>query len=283
MVDEIRKGGGSVLLVDCGALFDTTTQDKAELLLTAMEMMGYDALNLGGPEFSYGKAFLEHARSHVSFPYIASNLLSGGNPLPWTKEYIIKEVGGSKVAILGVMNPAELAQIPDQERVKGLEVLPPEPALKKLLAEVRGKADLVVLLSRFDVEKTRELVLAVGGIDVAVSSGSDDVFFAKPIENAILLQTGSLGRTMGLLKVALDGNGKIGVIDRRHVRLDHTVPDNEQVARLVQTFNETQVQKAAQASEQRRKELMDGLRLSPEEFMERYRKEQTGSSKGEAR
>ena len=81
MIDEIRKGGGAVLLVDCGALFDNTTRDKAELLLTAMEMMGYDALNLGGPEFFFGKEFLEHTRSHVSFPYIASNLLSGGNPL----------------------------------------------------------------------------------------------------------------------------------------------------------------------------------------------------------
>ncbi len=82
MVESIRKGGAAVLLVDCGALFDNTTQNKAELLLNAMETMGYDALNLGGPEFFFGKEFLEHSRSHVSFPYIASNLLSGGNQAP---------------------------------------------------------------------------------------------------------------------------------------------------------------------------------------------------------
>jgi 2',3'-cyclic-nucleotide 2'-phosphodiesterase (5'-nucleotidase family) len=248
-----------------------------------MEMMGYDALNLGGPEFYFGKEALEHTRSHVSFPYIASNLLFGGSRLPWTEEYIIREAGGIKVAILGVMNPDELVQIPDQGRVKGLEVLPPEPALKKLLAEVRGRSDLVVLLSRFDVEKTRELVVAVGGIDVAIASGGDEVFYTKPLENAILLQTGALGRTMGLLKVALDEKGKVGVIERGHVRLDRTVPDDQQVARLVDTFKKAQGQRDAEAAEQRRRELMEGLRLSPEEFMERYRKEQTGSSKGEAR
>ncbi len=92
--------------------------------------------------------------------------------------------------------------------MKGLEVLPPEPALKKLLAEVKGKADLVILLSRFDVEKTRELVQAAGGIDVAISSGSDDVFYTKPLENTILLQTGSQGKTMGLLKISLDEKGR---------------------------------------------------------------------------
>jgi len=90
-----------------------------ELHLQAMERMGYDALNLGGPEFIFGKEFLEQTRSRVSFPYIASNLLYGGSRLPWTREYIIKEVGGIKVAILGILDPDGLAQLPDREQVKG--------------------------------------------------------------------------------------------------------------------------------------------------------------------
>ena len=118
-----------------------------------MELMRYDALNLGSPEFMFGKEFLEQARSQVSFPYIASNLLDGGSRIPWTREYIIKEVGGIKVAILGVLDPDGLTRLPDRERVKGLEAIPPEAALNRLLPEVRGKADLVILLSQFDVEK----------------------------------------------------------------------------------------------------------------------------------
>lgn len=252
-------------------------------MLTAMELMGYDALNLGGPEFYFGKEFLEHTRSHVSFPFIASNLLSGGNRLSWTKEYVIKEVGGIRIAILGVLSPDELKQIPAQEQLKGLEISPPQTTLKKLLPEVRGKVDLVILLSQLDAEKTSELVQAVKGIDVAVSSGSDDIFYTKPIDNAIILQTGSMGKTMGLLKITLDEKGSISISERGHVLLDRTVPDHEQVGRLVDTFKETQGQRAAEGAERRRKELMEGLRLSPEEFLERYRKEQTEKSKGEAR
>ena len=145
-----------------------------------MERMGYDALNLGGPEFSFGKEFLEQTRSLVSFPYIASNLLYGGSRLPWTREYIIKEVGGIKVAILGILDPDGLAQLPDREQVKGLEVIPPEAALERLLPEVRGKADLVILLSLLDAEKTLALAKAVKGVDVAISSVSDDAFFVSP-------------------------------------------------------------------------------------------------------
>jgi 5'-nucleotidase/UDP-sugar diphosphatase len=265
MIESIRKGEPSVLLLDCGAVFDDK-KDTAELHLQAMGLMGYDALNLGSPELNFGMEFLEHTRSHVSFPYIASNLLTGGSRLPWIREYIIKEVGGIKVAILGVLDPDDFRQ----PSVKGLEVIPPETALNRLLPAVRGKADLVILLSQLDVEKTFALVKAVKGVDVAISSGSDDVFFAKALgnEKTVLLQTGSEGKTLGLLKITLDEKLALSVSERRYVTLDNSVPSNEEIERLVEK-HKAQVTKQ---QEKARKELMEGLQLSPEEFMERYRK-----------
>ena len=281
MIESIRKDERSVLLLDCGAVFNPQ-KDTAELMLNAMEVMGYDALNLGSPEFHFGKEFIEHTRSHVSFPYIASNLLYGGSRLPWTREYIIKEVGGIKVAILGVLNPNGLAQLPDQEQVKDLQVIPPEIALKRLLPEVRGKADLVILLSLFDVQETIALVKAVKGVDVAISSGSDDVFFAKEPEDTVILQTGSLGKTLGLLKITLDGKRVLSVSERRHVSLRSSVPGNEEIEELVEKFKKDQAKKDADLAQKEHERLMEGLQLSPEEFMERYRKEQTEKRKGEA-
>jgi 5'-nucleotidase / UDP-sugar diphosphatase len=273
MIESIRKGEPSVLLLDCGALF-VPQRDMAELHLKAMELMGYDALNLGGPEFNLGKEFLEQTRSSVSFPYIASNLLYRGSKLPWTREYIIKEVGGIKVAILGVFDPDDLAKIYNQEHVKGLEVIPAEAALKRLLPEVRGKADLVILLSRFDVNGTIALVKATRGVDVAISSGSDEIHFAKEPENTVLLQTGSMGETLGLLKITLDEKRALSVSDRRHVSLRSSVPDNEEVAGLVEKYKKAQAAQSEQNLKKHQNELMEGLQLSPEEFMERLQKEQ---------
>jgi 5'-nucleotidase / UDP-sugar diphosphatase len=267
MIESIRKSDPSVLLLDCGAVFDSE-KDTAEIMLNAMELMGYDALNVGSPEFQFGKEFLENTRSHVSFPYIASNLLYGGSRLPWIQEYIIKEVGGIKVAILGVFDPNDLAQLPNQQQGKNLEVIPPESALSRLLPEIRTKADLVVLLSRFGVEKTIELVTATKGIDVAISSGSDTFFFAKAPEGNVLLQTGSLGRTMGLLKITLDEKRALSVRENRYVPLDRSVPDNGKIASLVQTHKKSLATKL----EKKKQELMEGLQLSPEEFISRYRK-----------
>jgi len=240
-----------------------------------MERMGYDALNLGGPEFIFGKEFLEQTRSRVSFPYIASNLLYGGSRLPWTREYIIKEVGGIKVAILGILDPDGLAQLPDREQVKGLEVIPPEAALERLVSEVRGKADLVILLSLFDAEKTFALAKGVKGVDVAISSISDDAFFLSPpqTENTILLQVRPLGRLLALLKITFDDKGALSVSDRRLVSLGNSVPDHGEIGRLVEKHKKAQETIQQKKQEKSQKELMEGLQLSPQEFMERYRKE----------
>ncbi|MCX5839525.1 MAG: hypothetical protein NTW71_13585 [Deltaproteobacteria bacterium] len=238
-----------------------------------MERMGYDALNLGIPEFVFGKEFLEHTRSSVSFPYIASNLFYRGSRLPWTREYIIKEVGGIKVAILGVLNPDGLTQI-NQNLVKGLEVIPAETALKRLLPEVRGKADLVILLSRFDVNGTIALVKATKGVDVAISSGSDEIYFAKEPENTVILQTGSLGETLGLLKITLDEKRALSVSERRHVRLDRSVPGNGEIERLIEKFKNDQAKKAADLAKKEMEKIQEGLKLSPKEFMELLQKEQ---------
>jgi 2',3'-cyclic-nucleotide 2'-phosphodiesterase (5'-nucleotidase family) len=241
-----------------------------------MELMGYDALNLGSPELNFGKEFLEQARSHLSFPYIASNLLYGGSRLPWTREYIIiKEVGGIKVAILGILDPDDLKKIPRQDDVKGFEIIPPEAALDRLLPEVRGKADLVILLSQFDAAKNRALVEAARGIDVSVSSGDGSILYGRPSENTantvIILNTGTKGRTMGLVTITLDDKRVLSVSERRDVPLDRSVPDNGEILGLVEMHKKTQAIKAQATKTQ--EELMGVLQLTPQEFMERYRKE----------
>jgi 5'-nucleotidase / UDP-sugar diphosphatase len=279
MIESIRIDKRPVLLLDCGAVFNNQ-KDNAELSLKAMDRMGYDALNLGIPELSFGKEFLESNRSQVSFPYIASNLLYGGVRLPWTREYIIKEVGGIKVAILGILDPDDLKEIPNQDDVKGFEVIPPETALNRLLPEVRGKADLVILLSQLGELgeiKTRALLDAVQGIDVAIFSERN--FVIKPPEkNVILLQTGSRGTTMGQVTVTLDNKRALSVSERRDVPLDRSVPDNGEILGLVETYKKDQEIK----KEEMKKEMIEVLQLTPDEFMERYRKKQTEQKKGEA-
>jgi 5'-nucleotidase / UDP-sugar diphosphatase len=276
IIESIRKDKRSVLLLDCGAVFDPQI-DNAELHLKAMGLMGYDALNLGSPELHFGKEFLERTHSQVSFPYVASNLFYGGSRLPWTREYIIKDVGGIKVAILGILDPDDLKNISRQDDAKGFEVIPPEAALNRLLPKVRGKADLVILLSQLDEVKNRALVEAARGVDVIVSSGRSSISYKEPFENtAVILHTGFEGMTLGLVTITLDDKRGFSVSERRDVPLDRSVPNNVEILGLVETYQKEQATKnkklEKEKMEKMEKELMEGLKLSPQEFMERNRK-----------
>ena len=232
--------------------------------------MGYDALNLGIPELHFGKEFLDGARSQVSFPYIASNLLYEGGRLPWIREYIIKDVGGVKVAILGVLDPEDLKQITSRDDAKGFEAISPETALNRLLPEVRGKADLVILLSQLGEigeKKIRALVEAVPGIDVAVFS-ERNYAVQPPEKNVIFLETKNRGRMIGLVTITLDNKGARSVGERRLIPLDKSVPDNGEILGLVETYKKEQEIK----EEKHEKEAVEGLQLTPQEFMDRGRK-----------
>ena len=275
-MESLRKAEGPVLLVDCGAVFDTEP-DKAGVLLAAMGQMGYDALNIGGPELQFGTEFLAAQRGGA-VPFVASNLLSGDRPAG-VQEYLLTEVGGIRIAILGVVGPEDLSQLPNREPGKDLRLVPPETALARLLPEVREKAELVVLLSRRGAEQTRELVQRVRGVDVAISSGDDDAFYSGATDGTVH-QTGAQGKSMGMLKIRLDENGGARVIESRKVLLDQSVPDDARVARLVEGFKRTEAQRAAGRETRKERELMQGLRLSPDEFMERYRQEGSAGNPG---
>jgi 5'-nucleotidase / UDP-sugar diphosphatase len=242
MIESIRKEKPSVLLLDCGEVFGPQgDRDDAELQLKAMERMGYDALNLAGPELSLGKEFLERSRSLVSFPYIASNLLYEGGRLPWIREYVIKEVGGIKVAILGILDPDDFKKMPNRDHVKGFEVMPPEAALKRLLPEVKGKADLVILLSQLGESgeiRTRSLAEAVQGVDIAIFPEKNII--AEPaIKEMVFIHTDTDGSMMGLVTMKFDDKGRHSPGEIRSVKLDPSVPDHKEMAGLVEAYKKS--------------------------------------------
>ena len=286
MVESIRSSKQSVLLLDCGAVFDNQPnyqEYKAETILKAMEFMGYDALNLGGPEFHFGKDFLKNTRSYISFPYIASNLLYGGSRLPWTREYIIKDMGGVKAAIIGVLNPDDLKKILDQKYVKDLEVMPAEAVLKRLLPEIRGKADIVILLSRLGFEQTLALVKKIEGVDIAVSSGDRSIYpSSSKYPETVVLQTGTGGKALGYARITLNKKGALSVDETKLIPLPESLPEDGRIKEIIQKTSEANRAREAELEERRKKELMEGLKLSPQEFFEQHKKEplkETGDSK----
>ena len=99
----------NVLLVDDGDAIQGEpigTMTTGEAIIDIMNVMGYDVAIPGNHEFDYGmERFLELAEK-ANFPYISCNFNKEGELVfePW----IMKEIGGLKIAFVGVTTPDTL-------------------------------------------------------------------------------------------------------------------------------------------------------------------------------
>jgi 2',3'-cyclic-nucleotide 2'-phosphodiesterase (5'-nucleotidase family) len=260
-------------------VFDTN-QDTALFLLKTMDLMKYDALSLGAPDLQFGYEFIEKSRAEVSFPYVASNLIYKDGPPASSLGYIIKETGGIKVAIFGVVDPEDLAKFISPKEAENLRAVPPETALAPLVSEARTKADLVVLLSQLPNAKLVSLMNAVKGIDLAITAGCYETTKEKPpAESMVINIRGNKGVTLGILKIALDGKGAAKIKEDQHIELNDSFTEDPEIAKRMEAHKNALKIK----EEKEKKELEAGLQMTPEEFMKQYQKQQTNNQEGEVR
>lgn len=76
------------------------TQERNPLIQVANELQ-YDAIVFGNHEFNYGLQTLQSVIHQSHFPWLGANIVTKDGR-PFTKPYIIKEIDGIKIAILGV-------------------------------------------------------------------------------------------------------------------------------------------------------------------------------------
>ncbi len=70
-------------------------------MTTVMNLMGYDYVNIGNHDFDYGEQALQNHLNLLKAPCITSNVSISGTPLG--PNYVIREIGGKKLAIFGVI------------------------------------------------------------------------------------------------------------------------------------------------------------------------------------
>lgn len=280
MIESIRSSEDHLILLDCGGVFPTRGSElkmKAELSLSAMNLMDYTAMNPGGSEFFFGTDFLKKTSSDIAFPLVTSNLVYKDSQLSFGKKYIIKNTGRLKVAILGVMPVEAFENIPDPESLKNMEIIPPEKALKNLLPEVRKKADLIILLSQCRFETTTSLVNNLNGIDIAISCGKTKPDYDGNDGTTRVVQTGSRGKYLGFLQVTTNNTAEILFGQDQLMELDESVQADKAISKIISdAFAGKAREKKRLATEKKRgnlhKDLMDGLQSTPMEYFEMQQK-----------
>ena len=112
-LEQIRDGlvaqGNVVILVDDGDNIQGEpigTMTKGEALVELMNAAGYEIAIPGNHEFDYGMEQFLSLTEKAKFQYISCNFNKDGELV--FEPYVIKELGGAKVAFVGVTTPKTL-------------------------------------------------------------------------------------------------------------------------------------------------------------------------------
>jgi len=162
------------ILIDVGDVYqgtDVSLRNKGALMIDLLNHLEYDAWVVGNHEFDWGMECFEHVLQQSNMPVLAANMLMEGklagefpntkHPFAKIQAFILKEIAGIKIAIIGITTPGMPFWL-WPEFTRGLDFRHPvEPVRRAIASAKSGGADAIVLTGHMGL-KTR-----TGGDDFA--------------------------------------------------------------------------------------------------------------------
>lgn len=173
--------------------------------IEAFNAMGVAAMAVGNHEFDWGQEVLQDRYDQADFPFLGANVFfakkkgnpdhgHGGRP-HWAKPYVVREVNGVNVGILGIANP-ETPSIVNPANVANLMFTDPVQAVNDVLPEAEAEgATMIVVLAHIggyypDFGELADFVCSLDSdkVDLVVSGHThariDDVICDIPVTQA---------------------------------------------------------------------------------------------------
>jgi len=238
-LQSIRQGidEAPLLVLDAGnALlgYGTSYEQGGALTREAMDLMGYDAMAVGGVDLELGVAHLRSVADEAGFAVLSANLVSRDTGLPPFSPYVIIQRAGVRVGILGLTEDTALDQAPDAE---SYEVLAYDATLVAYIDDVAGQSDLVVLLSHVGLQDDKLLAETYDAIDVVIGGRNARRLLApESVNGTPIVQLGARGEDLGRLEIALDGDNRPIASRWQVIALGPEFADDPEVASLVHRY-----------------------------------------------
>jgi 5'-nucleotidase / UDP-sugar diphosphatase len=178
--------------------------------IEVMNAMNFDAMVVGNHEFDFGQTILRERIGEARFPVLGANI-SG---LSMVKPYVIKKLNGLSIAIIGVV--ADDTPVTTHPRnVMDLQFLSPVDTVGKYVQELKGKSDIIVVLSHIGFSADSDLASKVDGIDVIVG-GHSHTKVDKPtlIGKTYIVQAFEHSKSLGVLDLTVKNGSVVQAIGR---------------------------------------------------------------------
>lgn len=272
LIKQARKETPSLLLLDSGDTIQGTplayyhnkkNNTPPDPMMLVMSHLKYDAMAVGNHEYNFGLKVLEKARREAVFPWLSSNTYRKGTEQTAYDPYLVKEVNGVRVGILGLTTPG-IPSWENPENFAGLEFRETVAEAKKWVRILREKerVDLVVISMHMGLEedlKTGEInpgqvpnenaavaiAEQVPEVDCILMGHTHREVPAVFINNVLLTQADKyadrLARVDVYLEKTAEGRWRVVAKSARTLMIDEKVKPDEEVLKLGEPYDrETQ-------------------------------------------
>ena len=213
-------------------------------MMLVMNSLNYDSMTVGNHEYNFGLKVLEKARSEAKFPWLSANTYDIAKQQTHYKPYIIKEVAGVKIGILGLTTPG-IPNWDNPPNYAGLEFHEPLVEARKWVPILRDqeKVDVVVIAMHMGLEEDLstgvmspgQVLHENGAILIAKEVPGVDVIFmghthrdvpSVYINGVLLTQANHWGRHLARADLYLQ---KTGTGWRMYAKSARTMPSDDRV------------------------------------------------------
>ena len=226
-----RRQNPNSILIDVGDVYqgtDVALRSKGELMIDLFNHLKYDAWIVGNHEFDWGVEPFLRAVERSTMPVLAANTLVEGrrageisdakNPFAKIQPYIMKEVAGIKIAIIGVATPGMPFWF-RPEFVRGIDFQYPVEPVRRAIAKAKDEGANAIVLTGHMGLKTR-----TGGDDFAnnvmaltsefpetavfIAGHTHQAISSRMTNGVLLTQADHFGIHAGRVDLVFDRNSK---------------------------------------------------------------------------
>lgn len=261
LVKREKKINPNTVYFDAGDFFagpNFSFLTKGEAVIDAANHLGLDAACVGNHEFDYGWENALEQFKKARFPLLNGNIfLKGTDTLHWNKPYIIKNVGGIRLGIIGLHEKFAFYDTTSAEMIKGVEARDEKLYLRKYIEELKPKTDLIILLIHIGIPGTQssrgekdvarnhqhdiDLAKAVPGVDVMITghphSGTTEPITAN---GTIIVSTDAYTIELGKLEITFDAKKRkiTGYKNHLNYLYDDEIPDDAEMVKVINKWKE---------------------------------------------
>jgi 2',3'-cyclic-nucleotide 2'-phosphodiesterase/3'-nucleotidase len=253
LIKRIRKEQPNVLLIDSGDTIQGSPLESfhgrknnvpKDPMMLVMNSLNYDAMTVGNHEYNFGLKVLEKARSEANFAWLSANTYDKAKQQTHYKPYIVKEVAGVKIGVLGLTTPG-VPNWDNPPNYAGLEFHEPVVEARKWVPILRDqeKADVVVIAMHMGLEedlRTGEvtpgqvpheneaiaIAKEVPGVDVIFMGHTHRDVPSLYINGVLLTQANHWGRHLARADLYLQ---KAGSGWRMYAKSARTIPNDDRL------------------------------------------------------